>query len=88
MDDWLASIDTTLTPEQKEKVAKLKHQITGAGPPEHGPIRSLYRDVPRPEEIRGTQNFFPKVPPNAQELVDYALSHIPGNSVSSTHSLV
>ena len=78
MDNWLASIDTSLTPEQQEKVARLKHKMVGAGPKGHGPIRSLYREAPRPEEIQGSQNYMPKIPPNAQELIDYALSHIPG----------
>lgn len=77
LDNWLASIDTSLTPEQQEKVARLKHKMVGAGPKGHGPIRSLYREVPRPEEIQGSQNYMPKIPPNAQELIDYALSHIP-----------
>ncbi len=38
---------------------------------------ALYRDVPLPEELKTTGNFISKVPPNAQELIDYALSHIP-----------
>ena len=42
--------------------------------------RSLYRDVPTQEEleaIKFTGNFVPKIAPNAEELIDWALSHIP-----------
>ena len=42
--------------------------------------RSLYREVPTPEEmdlIKITGNFIPNIAPNARELIDFALSHIP-----------
>lgn len=38
---------------------------------------ALYRDVPRPDEITAVGNFLPKIAENAEELIDWALSHIP-----------
>ena len=73
IDEVARSIDTTLTPEQREHVEMLKRKIKG-GP--NSP-RSLYRDVPRPDELTGVGNFLPKIAENAQELIDFALSHIP-----------
>lgn len=73
IDELVKTIDTKLTPEQQEYVETLKKKIKG-GP--NSP-RSLYRDVPRPEEITGIGNFLPKIADNAQELIDFALSHIP-----------
>jgi len=40
-------------------------------------IIAIYREVPRPEEIQGYGNFMPKMAPNAEALIDWALSHIP-----------
>jgi hypothetical protein len=73
IDELARSIDTTLTQEQREYVDSLKKMIRG-GP--NSP-RSLYRDVPRPEEVTGVGNFLPKIADNAQELIDFALSHLP-----------
>lgn len=73
IDELARSIDTTLTPEQQEYVEKLKRKIKG-GP--NSP-RSLYRDVPRPEEVTGVGNFLPKIADNAEQLIDFALSHVP-----------
>lgn len=67
------SIDTTLTPEQQEYVKTIKKKIHG-GPNSR---RSLYRDVPKPEEIEGMGNFMPRLADNAEALIDYALSRIP-----------
>jgi len=68
-----ASIDTTLTSEQKEYVATIRRKIRGG---DRTP-RSLYREVPLPHEIKGDGGFMPNIPPNADALIDYALSHIP-----------
>ena len=73
IDEVARAIDTTLTPEQRDHVEMLKRKIKG-GP--NSP-RSLYRDVPRPDELTGVGNFLPKIADNAQELIDFALSHIP-----------
>lgn len=67
------SIDTTLSPEQKAYVDTLRKQIRG-GP---NTPRSLYRDVPRPEEVTGVGNFLPQIADDAEALIDFALSHIP-----------
>ena len=40
----------------------------------------MYRDVPTQEEIEAIKfqgNFLPKIAPNAEELIDWALSHVP-----------
>lgn len=71
--DIANSIDTTLTAEQQEYVAKLKKKIKGGV----NSRRSLYRDVPLPEEVRGLGNFMPRIADNAEALIDYALSHVP-----------
>lgn len=73
IDEYLRTLDTSLTDEQKAYVASIKHKIKG-GPKSP---RSLYRDVPMPHEIRGVGNLLPKIPENAEALIDYALSHIP-----------
>ena len=73
IDELARSIDTTLTPVQREHVEKIKRQIKGGS---NSP-RSLYRDVPRPDELTGVGNFLPKIADNAQELIDFALSHLP-----------
>ena len=72
VDQYLASLDTTLTEEQRTYVNMLKKKMKGAMG-----IRSLYRDVPRPDEIKGTGNYLPKIAENAEELIDWALSHVP-----------
>lgn len=76
MDEYLMSIDTTVPEEKKAHVEKLKKQIRGG----HLSKRSLYRDVPTTEEldaIKFTGNFLPRIAPNAEQLIDWALSHIP-----------
>ena len=37
----------------------------------------MYRDVPLAEEIQGTGIFLPKIAPDAEKLIDYALTFIP-----------
>jgi hypothetical protein len=48
-------------------------------------LLALYRDVPLPHEVKGSGNFMPNIAPNADELIDYALSFIPPSK--TTHSL-
>ena len=68
----VASIDTTLTAEQQAYVNALKHKMKGAGK------KSPYRDVPSPAELAAHNYAFPPfVPPNAEALIDWALSHVP-----------
>ena len=76
MEEYLLSIDTTVPESKREHVDKLKKQIRGG----HLSKRSLYREVPSQEElesIKSTGNFLPRIAPNAEELIDWALSHIP-----------
>ena len=72
IDEVAASIDTTLTPEQREYVEMLKKKARGTST-----VRSLYSDVPLPQELKSTGNFISKVAPNAQELIDYAYTFVP-----------
>jgi hypothetical protein len=46
IEEWIKNIDTTLTPELQEKVARLKRQII----PANGP-RTLARNVPTKDEF-------------------------------------
>jgi hypothetical protein len=46
IEEWVKNIDTTLTPELQEKVARLKRQII----PANGP-RALARNVPTKDEF-------------------------------------
>jgi hypothetical protein len=39
--------------------------------------RSPYRDIPLLEELQPNTPFPPYIPENAQQLIDYALSHVP-----------
>lgn len=73
VEEIAASIDTTLTPEQKIYVDKLKKKIRG------GPlsVRSTHRDVPTADEIKAVGNYMPRMAENAEALIDYALSHVP-----------
>ena len=73
IDELARSIDTTLTAEQRVHVDMLRRKIKGGA---NAP-RSLYRDVPRPDEVTGVGNFLPKIADNAEELIDFALSHVP-----------
>lgn len=76
LDDFLMSIDTSFPEEKRAHVEALKKSIKG-GPNSE---RSLYRDVPTLEEIEAIKfqgNFLPKIAPNAEELIDWALSHVP-----------
>jgi hypothetical protein len=76
VDEYLLSIDTTVPDDKRAHVEKLKKQIRGG----HLSKRSLYREVPTQEEleaIKFTGNFLPRIAPNAEELIDWALSHIP-----------
>eukprot|EP00607_Mallomonas_marina_P005536 CAMPEP_0182427968 /NCGR_PEP_ID=MMETSP1167-20130531/20925_1 /TAXON_ID=2988 /ORGANISM="Mallomonas Sp, Strain CCMP3275" /LENGTH=157 /DNA_ID=CAMNT_0024610579 /DNA_START=218 /DNA_END=691 /DNA_ORIENTATION=- len=71
--EYLRNLDTSLTPEQRLRVDKLKRRINGVNSP-----RSLYRDIPTPDEIdKHFSENPPLIPENAQELIDYALSFIP-----------
>lgn len=70
-EEVVASIDTTLTPEQQAYVETLKKKMKGAGP------RSPYRDIPLLEELQPNSPFPPYIPDNAQQLIDFALSHVP-----------
>eukprot|EP01039_Chlorochromonas_danica_P001939 gene1939-2117_t len=72
LDEIVSKLDLTLTPEQKAYVEGLKKIMKGA----HSP-HSIYRDVPYPEEIVTEGNFLPKMAPNPEALIDWALSHIP-----------
>lgn len=74
--DMLAEINTSLTPEQRAHVEMLKTKYI------HGSSgrRSPYRNVPTPEELDAMpddQQYRPFVPENADELIDWALSHVP-----------
>jgi hypothetical protein len=74
-EDIAASIDTTLTPRQRQHVDHLKDQYKGKTAP-----RSVYRDVPTRAEIKEHSldaNYSPKMAANAEALIDWALSHIP-----------
>jgi hypothetical protein len=73
IDAELTKIDTSLSPDQTKYVEMLKKQIRGGV---NSP-RSIYREVPKSEEIEGEGNFMPKMAPNAEKLIDYALSFIP-----------
>ena len=73
-------IDTTLTPEQKEYVESLKRKMNGANS-----ARSLYRQVAQPGELETNEDmekvdansFLPLSPNKPNELIDWALSHVP-----------
>jgi hypothetical protein len=73
IDDFLANIDTTLTPEQRAKVDRIKTKMKG-------PLakRSFYRDVPTPDELDAMkeQSVPVKLAQNAEALIDYALSFV------------
>lgn len=43
----------------------------------HNSKRSPYRDVPLESELMTDTPFPPLIPPNANELIDWALSHVP-----------
>ena len=73
IDDFLANIDTTLSPEQRAKVDRIKSKMKG-------PMakRSFYRDVPTPDELDAMkeQSVPVKLAENAESLIDYALSFV------------
>lgn len=73
VEEVVKTIDTTLTPEQKAYVEKIKKLIKGGV---NSP-KSEYREVPKPEDIKAVGGFMPNVAPNAEELIDWALSFIP-----------
>ncbi len=72
-----ARLNLELSPAQRAKVEAIKKAYKGGkyGTPEYK--RSVYRDVPLSEEIQGTGNFLPKIAPDAEKLIDYALTFIP-----------
>ena len=80
IDEIIASVNTKLDPQQLEYVNKLQKSARGTSK-----VRSLYRDVPKPEDLSSTGNFISKIAPNAQELIDYALSHV-NKRAGPTHS--
>lgn len=69
----VASIDPSLTPEQQTYVESLKRKMKGGNPLK----RSPYRDLPLLSELKANTPFPPYIPANAQQLIDYALSHVP-----------
>ena len=69
----MASIDTTLTPEQQIYVDGLKKKMQGGA----NSKRSPYTSIPLREDLQPNSPFPPYIPDNAQALIDYALSHIP-----------
>jgi hypothetical protein len=73
IDEFLANIDTTLSPEQRAKVDRIKSKMKG-------PLakRSFYRDVPTPDELDAMkeQSVPVKLAQNAEALIDYALSFV------------
>lgn len=76
IDEFAMAMDTTIPPEKQAHVDAMKKLISG-GPKS---VRSLYRDVPTPEEIDKLNipgNFIPKIAPNARAIIDFALMHIP-----------
>lgn len=72
IEDIIAKIDTTLTPEQQAHVDKLKRKMKGKSQ-----LPSPYRDVPAVNQITGFNGFLPNVPANADKIIDWALAHIP-----------
>lgn len=74
IEELVKKIDTTLTPEQQAYVDSLKKRMKGKNY-EKNP--SFFRDVPLPEELVGFNGFKPNVPENANQLIDWALAHIP-----------
>jgi len=74
--EMLSDINTDLTAEQAAAVEELKKKYI------HGPSgkRSMYRDVPTLDEqdsIPDSLQYRPYIPDNAQDLIDWALSHVP-----------
>ena len=70
------TLDFTVPEDKLEHVKMLKKKISGG----HLSERSLYREVPTPAEmdlIKIPGNFIPNIAPNAREIIDFALSHIP-----------
>jgi hypothetical protein len=65
-------IDTSLTKEQSAHVEKLKKIMKGASGK-----RSIYRDVPRPNEVEGYEGFLPNIPPNAEQVDPFYLCFYP-----------
>ncbi len=47
-----------------------------------------YRDVPKLHEIEAMGNFMPRVAENAEELINYALSHIPASMFQNEFSIL
>jgi hypothetical protein len=72
IEDIIAKIDTTLTPEQQAHVDKLKRKMKGKAR-----LPSSFRDVPGVNQITGFNGFLPNVPANAEKIIDWALAHIP-----------
>jgi len=76
IEEYARTMDTAIPPEKVAHVEKMKKLIRGG----HKSVRSLYREVPTPEEMDQLTipgNFVPKIAPNAREIIDFALSHIP-----------
>lgn len=68
-----ASIDTTLTPAQQEYVAKLRKMVRGGKP--YGPKSPDY--IRKTDELDHTGMFITNMPENANDLVNWAWSHLP-----------
>lgn len=72
IEDLPFKINTDLTEEQKAHVAAMKKRMKGARA-----AHSMHRDVPYPEEIQPVAGFAPWIPSNADQLIDWAIAHIP-----------
>ena len=93
VEDIATSIDTTLTPDQHAYALEMRKKFYGNSSVRCKCIYisrvevsiemlsccylALYRDVPTPDEIVGTGNFLPLIAPNAEALINFALSQIP-----------
>ena len=94
VEEKLKNIDTTLTPEQRERAEFFKKKIKGGSRTPRCTkdkiyyisfddiacciFEAIYRDVPTPEELK--QHFGsnqPRIPANAEALIDLGLSLIP-----------
>lgn len=73
IDKFLENIDTTLTPELRAKVDRIKAKMKGPNSKQ-----SFYRDIPTPADIEAMpeQSVPVKLAKNAEALVDFALSFV------------
>lgn len=71
--DFINTLDLSLTDEQKRYVAMLKKKMKGGA----RSCKSPYRDAVKPEDIVPDGLLLPQIAENADEIIDWALSHIP-----------